>query len=174
VYNIIRNHRGVLTVDSEVGAGTTFTVYLPAAESKPAEQKPEQASLSSVGGMETILVVDDEPSMLELAKDVLEEHGYSVHTAFSGEEAVDKLRSMNGQISLVILDLMMKGMDGAQTFLAMRRIDPDIKAFFCTGYMPGTLLESLPEPERGRILHKPFAPQGLLQMVRSTIGAGKM
>jgi two-component system cell cycle sensor histidine kinase/response regulator CckA len=169
VYNIVRNHKGVLRVESEEGVGTTFAIYLPAVRGEVKQPQAASANVAASAGRETILVVDDEVAMQELAKDVLEERGYRVLVAGSGEEALEVFRKHRNEVALAVLDLVMKGMDGVQTFRALKEINPSLKTFFCTGYMPVEILNSLPEKERNQLLRKPFTPQALLEMVRGVL-----
>jgi signal transduction histidine kinase/DNA-binding response OmpR family regulator len=169
VYNIVRNHKGVLRVESEEGVGTTFAIYLPAVKGEVKQPQAASANVAASAGRETVLVVDDEVAMQELAKDVLEERGYRVLVAGSGEEALEVCRKHRNEIALAVLDLVMKGMDGVQTFHGLKEINPRLKTFFCTGYMPGEILKSLPEKERNQLLRKPFTPQALLEMVRGVL-----
>jgi len=169
VYNIVRNHKGVLRVESEEGVGTTFAIYLPAVKGEVKQPQAASANVAASAGRETVLVVDDEVAMQELAKDVLEERGYRVLVAGSGEEALEVCRKHRNEVALAVLDLVMKGMDGVQTFRALKEINPSLKTFFCTGYMPVEILNSLPEKERNQLLRKPFTPQALLEMVRGVL-----
>jgi two-component system cell cycle sensor histidine kinase/response regulator CckA len=169
VYNIVRNHKGVLRVESEEGVGTTFAIYLPAVRGEVKQPQAASANVAASAGRETVLVVDDEVAMQELAKDVLEERGYRVLVAGSGEEALEVFRKHRNEVALAVLDLVMKGMDGVQTFRALKEINPSLKTFFCTGYMPVEILNSLPEKERNQLLRKPFTPQALLEMVRGVL-----
>jgi len=171
VYTIVRNHGGDLSFESREGVGTTFRILLPAVD-RPAEtaSRPGPA-LGQRGGTETILVVDDEESMLELGRELLQEQGYRVLLAANGLQAMEIYRARAAEIALVLLDLVMPGMDGHRTFLEMKNINPDIKAVFCTGFMPDDIVRNLPEREQKRIIQKPFDPRTLFSMIRTVLDA---
>jgi CheY-like chemotaxis protein len=116
-----------------------------------------------------VLLVDDEPAMQELGKELLEDEGYSVLIATNGNEAIDLYRTHHREIDLVVLDLVMPGMDGGQVYVALKAIDPSIKAFFCTGYVSDQLIASLLEEEKLRAIAKPFRPDQFLRTVREVI-----
>ncbi len=169
VYSIVRNHHGVLFVESDEGRGSTFRVVLPSIDQPADVQQPPDTIASERGQNELILVVDDEESMQDLARDLLEDAGYRVITAGSGFEAIDVFREKKDAIDLVILDLVMSGLDGGQTYLAMKRIKPGIKAFFCTGFMPDEVIASVLEKDGLQTVQKPFQPAAFVRVVRETI-----
>jgi two-component system, cell cycle sensor histidine kinase and response regulator CckA len=165
VYNTVRRHRGAVTVDSEPGQRTVFHVYLPCHVAAP-----EEASSPEVAGKgELILLVDDEPAMREFGSEILEEYGYRVLLANNGEEALQVFKDRPGAIDLVVLDLVMPGMDGGQTFLEMKKIRDDVKAFFCTGFTSDHVITGLFEEERLKAIKKPFKAMDFLAMVRQVI-----
>jgi PAS domain S-box-containing protein len=169
VYSIVRNHHGVLFVESDEGRGSTFRVILPSIDQPPDIQQTPDVLTAARGKNELILVVDDEESMQDLARDLLEDAGYRVLTAGSGFEAIDLFREKSKEIDLVILDLVMSGLDGGQTYLTMKRIKPGVKAFFCTGFMPDEVISSLSEKDHLQTLQKPFQPAAFVKTVRDTI-----
>ena len=123
------------------------------------------------GMKELIMLVDDESTMQELAKDLLQQHGYRVLLASDGIEALDLYKQHGKEISLVILDLLMPRLDGGQTYLELKKLNNDIKAFFCTGFAPSEMLGSLLAEESLRALQKPFRPAELVETVRSVLQA---
>ena len=169
VYNIVRNHHGTILVDSEEGEGTTFHVYFPAVTAAAPVPAAEIQSAPARGRQETILVVDDEESMQELGRELLEEHGYKVLIASNGPEAIEIYRSQPEIVKLVILDLVMPGMDGGQTFVELKKINPRVKAFFCTGYMPDAVISALLDEEHLHAIQKPFNPDQFVQLVRDVL-----
>ncbi len=132
VYGIVESHRGWVEVFSEVGVGTTFKVFLPAIKAKGGSAESAQPSVER--GDETILVVDDEPVVLQLATSLLEWHGYTVLTASDGEGALRVLSEKSAQIDLVILDLVMPRMSGHETFDRIRRLYPNLKVLLSSGW----------------------------------------
>ena len=169
VYSIVRNHHGTIVVDSEEGEGTTFHIYFPAVPSVAARAPLAVAAPSARRNNETILVVDDEESMQELGCELLEDEGYKVLIASTGQEALEEYRRHGDMIQLVVLDLVMPGMDGGQTYLELKKMNPDLKAFFCTGYMPDQVISALLEEEHLQAIQKPFNPEAFVQLVRDVL-----
>lgn len=165
VYNTVRRHRGAVTLDSEPGVGTTFHVYLPS-HVAAAEEGPGAAI---AGKGEVVLLVDDEPAMREFGGEVLKEYGYRVLLATNGEEALQVFKEQSETVDLVVLDLVMPGMDGGQTFLEMKKIRNDVKAFFCTGFTSDQVIATLFEEEHLKAIKKPFQVMDFLAMVRQVI-----
>ena len=128
------NHHGAIEVDSKVGQGTTVTVYLPQSQQE-AQEAAEAGGTSAKGkGSARILIVDDEKSVKESTAALLRGKGYKVVTAKDGGEAVEYYAKSWEHIDLVILDMNMPVMNGRDTFVAMRKINPDVKAILATGY----------------------------------------
>ncbi len=132
VYGIVRSHEGFITVESALGKGTTFSVYLPATDLPTSEEKTPAAVIER--GVGTILVVDDEPHILDVLSRVLKKIGYDVLTASDGRKAVEMVRQQGASISLVILDMIMPEMSGSQTYDALREVMPSLKVLVSSGY----------------------------------------
>ncbi|TSA45490.1 MAG: response regulator, partial [Deltaproteobacteria bacterium] len=132
VYGIIKGHGGMIDVYSKPGHGTTFHIYLPASEKEVVTEKTATGTIAR--GTETILLVDDEKMVLEVSKELLESMGYQVYPAGSGQEAIAVYMEKQKEINLVILDMIMPGMSGGETFDRLREINPGIKVLLSSGY----------------------------------------
>ncbi|MEK6622730.1 MAG: PAS domain-containing protein, partial [Planctomycetota bacterium] len=139
VFGIVKQHRGYIDVTSKPGKGTTFKVYLPLIESRDeevAENNPRDLPCS-VYGTETILIAEDEASVLEITRKVLEEYGYKVIPASDGKEAVGKFVKNLDKVQLLILDVKMPRKNGREVYAAIKKMKPGIKAIFMSGNSAG-------------------------------------
>lgn len=168
VYGVIMNHGGTVLVYSEPGEGSTFKVYLPA-NGKPAMESRNHQSQTLLGGNELILVVDDEESILTVAKDMLESHGYKVLKASDGVEALEVFRSQNGNIDLVILDMIMPKMGGLKTFQELKAFNPDVTALLSTGYSKNAKAREIINEGVKGFVQKPYQIHTLLSEVRNAL-----
>lgn len=136
VYGIVKNHKGYIDVFSEKGKGTSFEIFLPASsmESSPSVEEKIIGEEGQGGQGTTILLVDDEWVVLEVGKEMLESLGYAVFTARSGKEALQLYEQQREEIDLVILDLVLPEMGGAEIFDQLKQIDPNVKVLLSTGY----------------------------------------
>ncbi|MEW5949611.1 MAG: response regulator [Thermodesulfobacteriota bacterium] len=166
-YGIIKNHGGIINVYSEKGHGTTFTIYLPASEKEVVREK--EMSVKMVRGAETILFVDDEEMIRDVGRELLEELGYKVFIAKDGEEAVDIYKANKGGIDLVILDMIMPGTGGGETYDRLKEIDPVVTVLLSSGYsINGEASKILERGCRG-FIQKPFNMGGLSSKVREVL-----
>jgi PAS domain S-box-containing protein len=168
VYGIVRNHGGSVHVYSELGRGTTFKVYLPLAEHEAGESD-ESSFLVPEGGTARILLVDDEEAVLDVASAMLERLGYQVKAVEGARRAVEHYRSHPDSVDLVIIDMVMPDMDGQDCFLALKELDPDVRAVLSTGYgMNGRAQAILDEGMVG-FIQKPYDLYKLGTAVRSAL-----
>ena len=168
VYGIVKNHHGYITCYSEIGHGTTFKIYFPTIEEAPEVPRDREERLPE-GGTETILLVDDEESVRQLGKEMLETVGYCVLVASDGEKAMRLYAQRMGDIRLVILDLIMPVMGGKSCLEALLRLDPRVKVLVASGYsVDGRLHETLRSGARG-FISKPYELRDLLKRVRDIL-----
>jgi DNA-binding NtrC family response regulator len=156
--------------ESDPGHGATFKIYLPAILPKQESSEDAAGQTSPEGGVETILVVDDEESLRLMVGRILSRAGYTVLTARDGEEALDLFIRGPRKISLVILDLVMPKMGGQQCLEELLRIDPKAKILISTGVSPGDEQTKLVIDSRfSGFIHKPYDNTKLLSVVRTLL-----
>jgi PAS domain S-box-containing protein len=171
VYAIVRQHGGFINLYSEVGLGTTFRFYLPAAEAVavPASAPVRKDVQMLRGNGETVLVAEDDEQVLSVATKVLEQAGYRVLTARHGDEALQVYAAHDGPIDLAILDVVMPHRNGRLTYDELHRRDAALPVLFATGYSYHHLQDGL--IEETQVLRKPYTPQDLLERVRAILDA---
>ena len=167
---IVRSHSGFLAVYSELGQGSSFKVYLPAAESRP-ESQPEQRGTSALlqGHGEMVMVVDDEAAIREIIKVTLENNGYKVITANDGTEAVAAFATQKRKVHAVMVDLMMPFMDGIATIRALQKMQPTTKIIGISGLMDQARIGQLNEIGGVCFLAKPFTTEQILAMLAKVL-----
>jgi PAS domain S-box-containing protein len=170
VYGIVKQSGGHISVTSESGKGTTFKVYLPRLEE--AAQRPQKAEwveAATGGGGETVLLVEDEPAVRELARTVLTEQGYTVIEAQNSEDAVRLAGRHRSEIHLLLTDVIMPGMSGRDLAKHLTALHPCLRVLYMSGYTHNVIGENGMLEEGLSFLQKPFAPQALTQRVRETL-----
>ena len=168
VFGIVHQHNGHIHCYSEPGKGTTFTLYLPCAEVEGGEAQRPEAAMPR-GGMETILVAEDDPTVRMFARIALESFGYTVIEATDGDDAVSKFRESKDSIRLLILDVIMPGKGGRETYEEIKGLRQDIKVVFMSGYTPDILQGRGFVEEGMEIIAKPVSPHVLLAKVREVL-----
>jgi CheY-like chemotaxis protein len=168
-YGIIKNHNGHISCDSVPGLGTTFKIFLPAIQAAVEKQNQKKESPIVRGEGETILVIDDEPILRDLARDMLTYNGYTTICAESGESGMAVYRQQMQTISLIILDLIMPGMGGKQCLTEIIKINPKAKVLIASGY-------TLDNPDTDDILTsakgfipKPYNFRTMLSLIREVL-----
>ena len=169
VYGIVKSHGGYLTCYSLVGQGTTFRIYLPAAENEDDRPRKEITASRPQRGSETILIVDDDASLRKFASQALEMFGYGFMTANSGEEALEIYSAKSDEIDLIILDLGMPGMGGHKCLQELLRIDGRVKVLIASGYSLNDQVKDSIEAGAAGYVPKPYKVNELLEKVRSVL-----
>jgi CheY-like chemotaxis protein len=168
VFGIVKQHSGFINVYSEPGTGTTFRILLPLVQSALAEILASEEFILE-RGVETILVADDDASLRDLAVKALDMFGYTVITAKNGSDALTRFNENKNKIDLVIMDIIMPGKNGKETFDEMRKLNPSVKAIFISGYTSDILLKKgLIEPDL-ELVTKPLHIKQLLLKVRKVL-----
>ena len=169
VYGVVKQSGGFIWVDSSLGKGTTFEVYLPQVAGKQAISEPEEKLSAVPGGSETVLIVEDEAGVRELACQFLRVKGYKVLEAESGLDALDVARRHTGTIHLLLSDMVMPKMNGGDLAARLKAIRPEIRIAFMSGYSEfsrGDMSKGFPEAP---VLQKPFSPASLVEIVREAL-----
>jgi two-component system cell cycle sensor histidine kinase/response regulator CckA len=186
VYGIIKQTGGYIFCDSEVGRGATFRIFLPrhVAEARPTEQSSQVAGDSDAGapakpkqveaakdlsGSATVLLVEDEDAVRMGGVRALASRGYDVHEAASGVEALEIFRELGGKVDIVVSDVVMPEMDGPTLLGELRRLQPDIKFIFVSGYAEDAFAKNLPADAKFGFLPKPFSLKQLATVVKDML-----
>jgi CheY-like chemotaxis protein len=169
-YAIVRNHGGAFEVTSALGKGSTFFLYLPASKKPVASRESVMPAVER--GHETILLVDDEPSLRRSTGLMLEELGYRVLTAADGREALERFRENESAVSAVILDMIMPGLGGAETFASLREQAGGLPILLSSGYSQDARANALLGQGPTAFLQKPFRLEELSKKLRELLAKG--
>jgi PAS domain S-box-containing protein len=169
VYGIVKNHGGSISASSEPGRGTTFNLYFPV--SKKAVQSTKLINDSLHKGRETLLLVDDEAMILEVGCSLLERLGYRVLVADNGMDAINMVAQAGQALDLVILDLIMPGMDGGETFYRIREVNPYLRVLLSSGYARDGKADTILKKGCNGFIQKPFTLAALSKKVRAILDA---
>jgi len=171
VFGVVKQHEGWIDVDSEIGRGTTFSIYLPATDvvSKP-HQQTHAPTQEVRGGKETVLLVEDESTLREMAAMILQEAGYTVHCAANGVEALSLWKLNQDRIDLVVTDMVMpEGLTGLELADRLFEDRPGLKMLFTSGYSMEDIGAELVRHPHTRFLEKPYTSQSLARAVREIL-----
>ncbi|MGV8058555.1 MAG: response regulator [Smithellaceae bacterium] len=170
VYGVVKSHNGFIYCESELDKGTTFKILFPALTSvEPQEVIEAPQTKQSTTGTETILLVDDEKSILETGKDTLSLYGYKILTADNGEQAIEIYQDQKENIQLVILDLIMPGKGGKKCLSDLVEINQGVKVLMTSGYSSSQQIEELIKAGAAGFISKPYRPEDLLSNIRKII-----
>jgi CheY-like chemotaxis protein len=167
VHGIVTNHGGQIEIESELGKGSSVSVLLPARPS--ATQTPSEPDQSPAGGGETILVVDDEETVLRVCEAMLRRLGYRVLLAETARRAIEIANSHEGEIHLAILDMWMPDLGGTEIFPALRLVRPDTRVLICSGYELDDSAQTLLDEGAFGFISKPFRLETLASQLREAL-----
>ena len=174
VLGILRAHYGAITIESELGLGSTFRVFLPALEGVRAQAVPVAERIATDKGTNgrdgLILVVDDESTVRQLARRVVERAGYSVVAVADGLEAVEYAEVHASEISLVLLDMLMPRMNGEETFRELRRLSPGLPVLLTSGFSEEVAAQRMLSVENVDFIQKPYGAKQLLAAIDRLVG----
>ncbi|MGB1253145.1 MAG: response regulator, partial [Candidatus Promineifilaceae bacterium] len=168
ILGIVRSHNGTLTVESELGVGTTFKLIFPVCWEELAPSTthlPDITSDFTASTLGTVLVIDDEINVRETVQDMLELSGYSVMLADGGQKGIDCYQAQQGKIDTVLLDLTMPGMSGEETFTQLRKLDPQARIIISSGHSRQQIATMFADQTRPEFLPKPYNFEQLMQIV---------
>jgi len=168
VLGIVRGHKGAIKIGTEEGQGTTFKVLLKAVGT-PAAQTREEAELEPLQGSGTVLLVDDDETVLSIAQEMLTEFGFSVIIAKDGRDAVEKFQQAE-DIRFVLMDLTMPNLDGEQAFLELQRLDPQVKVIMSSGYNQQEVVQKFAGKGICGFLKKPYQLSALQAAIQKLEG----
>jgi PAS domain S-box-containing protein len=166
-YGIVKNHNGFITVDSEKGKGATLKIFLPSVEKEIEEEIAFSETVLT--GRETVLLVDDEPMIIDVAKEMLKKIGYEVLVATSAKSAIELYKTHQEEIDLVILDMVMPDMGGGETYSILKEIDPDVKVLLSIGYSINGEATKILERGCDGFIQKPFTMVDFSQKIRGVL-----
>lgn len=169
-YGIVKAHSGFIDFVSQVGVGSTFSIYLPSVDAIPVVNGTTSSSIQK--GQGTILVVDDEEIILESSIALLSGLGYVAVGAASGEEVLDKYSNELNALDAVIIDMVMPGMSGGELYARLKRIRPDLKVLLCSGYSVNENIQAVLDQGCQGFLQKPFSLDQLSTAIRKLLADG--
>jgi two-component system, cell cycle sensor histidine kinase and response regulator CckA len=167
---ILRGHNAGIRIRSREGEGSSFKLYFPASVTGALAAEPVPEAKRAVAHSGTILVVDDEPDILEATAELLHAMDFTVHQARDGQEAVDMVRARPREFALVLMDLTMPRMDGREAAHILQALDPDLKIVLCSGFNESDVAKDFPPPSAlSGFLQKPFTMRALRETVEQAL-----
>ena len=174
VYGIVKQSGGYIWVYSELGKGTAFKVYLPRVEREATRKAVADPDRPPQRGTETILLAEDSEALREIAREYMESLGYTVLEASSGKEALKRACDFSGEINLLLTDVVMPEMDGAQLAAEIVRQRPGIKILFTSGYTDDAVVRHGVLAPSAAFIQKPYRPKALARKIRDVLDANKV
>jgi two-component system cell cycle sensor histidine kinase/response regulator CckA len=171
VMGIMRSHQGTIRIRTEPGKGTSFRVLFPAVPGSAAQQEPHSAARSQWRGSGTILVVEDEEDVREVAERILQDFGFETVTAVDGRDALDVMEREGDRVTAVLLDLSMPRMGGQETFRRLRESRAELPVIMMSGYTEQVVAPQFTGPGPGltAFLQKPFLAEDLMDILRQVV-----
>ncbi len=169
VYGIVKQHNGVIDVQSQPGKGATFNLYWPVQAAGQRRIEIDMAEEPVAGGTETILLAEDDEAVRVMVRQILESAGYTVVTAVDGADALAVLKDYPGRVDLAILDVVMPNMGGHEACQRMQAEHPGIKAFFASGYSEDAIHKNFVLDEGLTLIQKPYTHRDLLKTIREVL-----
>jgi two-component system cell cycle sensor histidine kinase/response regulator CckA len=166
-YGIVKNHDGIIDVYSEIGEGTTFNIYLPSSEKSIVKEDVFDREI--LKGTETILFVDDEETIVDIGRQIIESLGYEVLISGGGVEAIDVFRKNFDRIDMVVLDMIMPDMGGGDTYDMLKKIDPEAKVLLSSGYSVDGQASQILSRGCDGFIQKPFNLKELSHKLRDVL-----
>ncbi len=166
VIGIVKGHNGLISIKSKCDKGTEFRIYFPVSSKPPIHENITTRNSEKYKGSGTILVADDEESILVLSRTILEKAGFRVITAINGKDAIKKFTDHSDEIDLVLLDMTMPEKNGVEVMKVIKKIKPGIKAVLSSGYNKNNNYEDLFEQGFSNFLGKPYTPEMLIEVIR--------
>jgi CheY-like chemotaxis protein len=172
-FGAVKQAGGSIEVFSEVGQGTTFKIFLPGTEEKAGTLVRETAPSEQLNGDETILVVEDEPGVREMAVKILKRYGYTLLSAPNGGEAFMLAEKHAARIDLLMTDVVMPGMNGRELAERLVKLHPEMKVLYTSGYTENVIVHHGVIDKSLNFIGKPYSPQALARKIREVLGPGE-
>lgn len=170
VYGTIKNHKGIITASSEIDTGTTFNLFFHAVKEQVSQKRRRAVKINVHDRKITVLLVDDEPMILELGKEILENYDFNVHVAKNGLEAVNLYKEKTDEIDIIILDMVMPVMDGTTAYLKLKEVNENVVVLLSSGYQLDMKVQAILDQGCNGFLQKPYDMGALNAKILGILG----